>query len=174
MKNKISILFILSLTIFILSIFFLSLSKEKIYNTENLINDKIENFQIKDLITDKIIDKNEIKLNNFILINFWASWCAPCRAEHKYLMSLEKEEEIKIVGINFKDKKKQALFFLEDLGNPYYLLGEDRSGKVSVQFGVYGIPESILLDKEMKIIKKFIGPIDDEDYKIILKMIKKK
>ncbi len=174
MKNKISILFILSLTIFILSIFFLSLSKEKIYNTENLINDKIENFQIKDLITDKIIDKDDIKLNNFILINFWASWCAPCRAEHKYLMSLEKEEEIKIVGINFKDKKKQALFFLEDLGNPYYLLGEDRSGKVSVQFGVYGIPESILLDKEMKIIKKFIGPIDDEDYKIILKMIKKK
>ena len=174
MKNKISILFILSLTIFILSIFFLSLSKEKIYNTENLINDKIENFQIKELITDKIIDKDDIKLNNFILINFWASWCAPCRAEHKYLMSLEKEEEIKIVGINFKDKKKQALFFLEDLGNPYYLLGEDRSGKVSVQFGVYGIPESILLDKEMKIIKKFIGPIDDEDYKIILKMIKKK
>ena len=174
MKNKISILFILSLTIFILSIFFLSLGKEKIYNTENLINDKIENFQIKDLITDKIIDKDDIKLNNFILINFWASWCAPCRAEHKYLMSLEKEEEIKIVGINFKDKKKQALFFLEDLGNPYYLLGEDRSGKVSVQFGVYGIPESILLDKEMKIIKKFIGPIDDEDYKIILKMIKKK
>ena len=173
MKNKISILFILSLTIFILSIFFLSLSKEKIYNTENLINDKIENFQIKDLITDKIIDKDDIKLNNFILINFWASWCAPCRAEHKYLMSLEKEEEIKIVGINFKDKKKQALFFLEDLGNPYYLLGEDRSGKVSVQFGVYGIPETFVVNSKGIIKYKHVGAITEQVYKKINSIIKK-
>ena len=96
----------------------------------------------------------------------------PCKIEHKFLLSLKKDKNLKILGINFKDKKKNSIIFLEELGNPYYFLAEDKSGKVSVKLGIYGIPESILVDKNFIIIKKFIGPINSSDYNDIIKIIK--
>ena len=83
------------------------------------------------------------------LINFWASWCAPCRIEHPHLMELSKEKNLKILGVNFKDKKINALKFLKDLGNPYDYLAKDSKVKQSVNFGIYGIPESILIDNKL-------------------------
>ena len=74
--------------------------------------------------------------------------------------------------MNFKDKKRNALNFLNTLGNPYDLIVTDNNGKHSIHFGIYGIPESILIDKELKILAKFIGPIDKDDYKKIFKIIK--
>ena len=85
-------------------------------------------------------------------------------------MSLNKKN-IKILGVNFKDKKSSADYFLKKLGNPYYLVTSDQDGKSSVFFGVYGIPETILIDKDLKIIKKYIGPIDNNDVKKILKIV---
>ena len=70
------------------------------------------------------------------------------------------------------DKKKNSIIFLEELGNPYYFLAEDKNGKVSVKLGIYGVPESILVDKNFTIIKKFIGPINSSDYNDIIKIIK--
>ena len=95
----------------------------------------------------------------------------PCRTEHKYLINLSKKK-IKIIGINFKDKKKNANNFLKELGNPYNFVGKDSDGKASVLFGVYGIPESILVDNNLNIIKKIIGPIDQNQYNEILNLIK--
>ena len=97
-------------------------------------------------------------------INFWASWCAPCRVEHPYLMKLAKEQNLKILGVNFKDKKLNASKFLKELGDPYDYLTKDDYGKQSVNFGVYGIPESILINNESVILKKFIGPINIKDF----------
>ena len=78
-------------------------------------------------------------------------------------MQLSKEKNLKILGVNFKDKRNNALNFLNNLGNPYHFLAKDDKGKQSVNFGIYGIPESILIDKNFTVIKKFVGPLNLED-----------
>ena len=88
-------------------------------------------------------------------------------------MKIKKNSKnLKILGINFKDKEKDAKKFIEEFGNPYYFLAKDYEGRSSINFGIYGIPESILIDKNLKIIKKFIGPINHEDFNNILKLTK--
>ena len=106
------------------------------------------------------------------MINIWASWCAPCREEHPYLMQLSEENLLKIVGINYKDKKNYAITFLKKFGNPYSEIGSDKNGAISIDLGARGIPESILLDDLKNIVAKFIGPLKKNDYKKIIKIIK--
>ena len=105
---KLSIYFITSL---ILVLFFFGLSKDNTYNTSSLINKKIGKFQLHSLDELKKISEEDLKNNRFTLINFWASWCAPCRKEHKYLLYLNKINKMKVLGINYKDKKKMLKFF---------------------------------------------------------------
>jgi len=82
-----------------------------------------------------------------------------------------KNKKIKIIGINFKDKKINANNFLKELGNPYDFVGQDTDGKISISFGIYGIPESILVNNELTVIKKIIGPIDQTQFDDVLKII---
>ena len=86
-------------------------------------------------------------------------------------MILNKTSKLKLVGINFKDKQVNAKNFLKELGNPYHFIAKDEYGKISINFGVYGIPESILINKELVILNKYIGPLKDEDYSQIMKTI---
>ena len=86
-------------------------------------------------------------------------------------MNLQKTKKLKLVGINFKDKKNNAKNFLQDLGNPYHKIAKDENGKKSVIFGIYGIPESILINEELIVIHKFVGPLSNEDYDKILEII---
>ena len=79
---------------------------------------------------------------------------------------------MKIVGVNFKDKEEQAKKFLSELGNPYDVSTKDTNGKQSVFFGIYGIPESILINKELIVIKKFVGPLSANDFNYIKEIIK--
>ena len=166
---KITIIFLL---IFILGIFFLSLNKSSNYNTESLVGNKLGEIELVSLEDDSILTNDDFEKNSFTLINFWASWCAPCRIEHPQLMELSKENNIKILGVNFKDKKINALKFLEELGDPYDYLAKDSSGKQSVNFGIYGIPESILIDNKFNILKKIIGPLNDKDLEEIKEIIR--
>ena len=106
-------------------------------------------------------------------MNFWASWCAPCRKEHPNLVRLSKIKNLKLIGVNFKDEKDNARNFLRENGNPFDILAEDKNGKNSVNFGVYGIPETILIDSELKILKKYIGPLNITDVNEIRKIVKK-
>ena len=165
---KITIIFLL---IFILGIFFLSLNKSSNYNTESLVGNKLDEIELVSFEDNSIFTNDDFKKNSFTLINFWASWCAPCRVEHPQLMELSKENNIKILGVNFKDKKINALKFLKDLGDPYEYLTRDSNGKQSVNFGIYGIPESILIDNELTIIKKFVGPLTKQDLNNIKEII---
>ena len=165
---KITIIFLL---IFILGIFFLSLNKSSNYNTESLVGNKLGEIELVSFEDDSIFTNDDFKKNSFTLINFWASWCAPCRVEHPHLMELSKENNIKILGVNFKDKKINALKFLKDLGDPYEYLTRDSNGKQSVNFGIYGIPESILIDNKLTIIKKFVGPLTKQDLNNIIEII---
>ena len=86
-------------------------------------------------------------------------------------MKLSQKKNLKLLGINFKDKEPQAKIFLSELGNPYDLLAKDKNGKHSVKFGIYGIPESILINKELMIMQKFVGPLSVDDYNNIIKII---
>ena len=107
-----------SLLVFILGIFYLSLNKSSNYDTKFLVGNKLADIKLNSLQSDGFFVNDDFKNNKFTLINFWASWCAPCRVEHQYLMMLSMNKEIKILGVNFKDKKSNALKFLEELGDP--------------------------------------------------------
>ena len=173
MQKNIIKLSIISLIIFIISVFFLGLNKSSIYDTKDLVGQKITKIQLDHFSENRIITGEDLKKNDFTLINFWASWCAPCRDEHSMLLKLNNDKKnLKIVGVNFKDKKNNALKFLRDLGDPYDDIARDEFGKASINFGIYGIPESILIDKDLVIIKKFIGPISKDDYNFINQIIR--
>ena len=172
MQKNIIKLSIISLILFIIGVFFIGLNKNSIYDTKNLVGQKITKIKLEHFSDNKIITEEDLRKNNFTLINFWASWCAPCRAEHPILLKLNEEKNLKLLGVNFKDKKNNALEFLKDLGNPYDDLARDVLGKHSINFGIYGIPESILINKDLVIIKKFIGPISKNDYNYIKNIIR--
>ena len=171
MQNIIKLITVFIL-VFILTIFYLSLNRSSNYDTKFLVGNKLADIELKALESEKFFTNNDLKNNNYTLINFWASWCAPCRIEHQFLMILSKNKNIKILGVNFKDKKINALNFLEELGNPYFYLANDSTGKQSVNFGIYGIPESILVDNKLNILKKIIGPLNEKDLEEIEKIIK--
>ena len=174
MKININRIIVFAFIIFILSVFLFSLGRNTVYDTKSIIGKPIDNFQLRSINNyEDIVDEQYLKKKKFTLINIWASWCKPCRDEHEFLMNLSKEKKnLQILGINFKDKKNNALKFLSELGNPYNFITEDKSGKSSVTFGVYGVPESILINNDLIIIKKFIGPLNLRDFKDISKLIK--
>ena len=173
MFKNFKLIIILLFSLFLFLIFLKGLDKPNNYSTTNILN-KID---IK-LKARMLYEKREISLgellnkNNFSLINIWSSWCLPCRNEHPYLMVLKKNENINIIGINYKDKELNAKKFLTDLGNPYNKILVDTDGTKSIELGAYGIPETYLVNnKNKKIIKKFIGEIDDFKFKEILEII---
>ena len=174
MRIKIIKSFILIFIIFIIVVFFIGLKKNSIYDTKGLVGQKITNVQLNHFSKNKIFTEKILKENEFTLINFWASWCGPCRDENPILLRLNKEKNLKMLGVNFKDNKKNANSFLIELGNPYDELAVDNQGKQSINFGIYGIPESILINKDLIIIKKFIGPIFESDYEYIKSTVRKK
>lgn len=102
------------------------------------------------------------------LVNIWASWCGPCRVEHPELIALA-EKGVPIYGINYKDDPEKALKFLEDLGDPFALVGADEKGRMGIEWGVYGVPETFVIDGEGRIAHKHVGPIqvDDLEKKIL-------
>tara|TARA_B100000941_G_scaffold271643_1_gene230530 strand:- start:1363 stop:1884 length:522 start_codon:yes stop_codon:yes gene_type:complete len=164
----------IAILVFIISIFYFSLNINNNYNTEYLIGKKLSEFKLKKLNDNDFFTSNDLKKNKYTLINFWASWCAPCRIEHPVLIKLSEDQSLEILGINFKDKNKNAINFLKDLGNPYDHLASDKKGKQSIAFGIYGIPESILVNNEMTVLKKFVGPLNADDFNDIKKIISSK
>jgi cytochrome c biogenesis protein CcmG, thiol:disulfide interchange protein DsbE len=96
------------------------------------------------------------------VVNFFASWCVPCRIEHPMLMRLATEDKIAIYGIAYKDKPEAAQKLVEETGNPYARIGLDQSGRTGLDFGVYGVPETYVIDKTGRIRKKFVGPLSPE------------
>ena len=93
------------------------------------------------------------------LVNVWASWCIPCRDEVPFLEQLSKDKRIKLVGINYKDAPDNARRFLNRYGNPFVATGTDESGRNSIDWGVYGVPENFLIGRDGKIAYKLVGPI---------------
>lgn len=95
-----------------------------------------------------------------VLVNVWASWCVPCRAEHPVLTRLARE--VPIFGLNYKDKPEDARRFLVELGDPYRRIGTDPSGRVGIDWGVYGVPETYVVDAEGRIRHRHVGPLTEK------------
>lgn len=107
----------------------------------------------KTMFDDATLRDGKVKL-----VNYWASWCAPCRVEHPNLQALA-DEGIPLYGVNYKDDPDKALAFLEELGDPYLAVGADEQGKMALDWGVYGIPETFIVDGEGTILLRFAGPM---------------
>jgi cytochrome c biogenesis protein CcmG/thiol:disulfide interchange protein DsbE len=97
------------------------------------------------------------------LLNVWASWCGACRAEHDVLNRLVKNHQVKIVGLNYKDGSREAKQWLRKLGNPYEIVAVDRDGLAGIDWGVYGVPETFVIDQKGVIRYKNIGPVTQQD-----------
>ena len=173
MKLRLSFIFIFLTIIFIFLIFFKSLYEDKVYIPKQL-NNKIENISAKEFYSDDNMElKNLFEDHEYILINIWASWCLPCRQEHPYITKISKFDNLKVIGLNYKDKKNNAQNFLDELGNPYDIILKDLDGTKSIFLGAFGVPESFLVDKELNLLKKYIGPIDSESTIEVKKLLKK-
>lgn len=94
------------------------------------------------------------------IVNVWASWCVPCRVEMPLLVELAEDDTTPIYGINYKDNADAALGFLAEFGDPYARIGADRAGRVAIDWGVYGLPETFVIDAEGRIAYKHVGPFD--------------
>ena len=172
MKSKIIPLILIFVFLITFVIFFKGLKNSNIYTPNVNLKKKIPSFELKSFENDSnIITEKIFNGDKYFFMNIWASWCFPCKEEHKFLMELKKNEKIKLIGFNYKDNFKNASNFLKDLGNHYDIIVSDKDGTASIEWGAYGVPESFLVYQN-KIIKRFIGPINNEDFLEIQKIIR--
>ncbi|MDA8587020.1 DsbE family thiol:disulfide interchange protein [Rhodobacteraceae bacterium] len=108
----------------------------------------------------KPIAIDQLTQGKVTLVNYWASWCAPCRVEHPQLVELQREG-LEIVGVNYKDSPDKALRFLQELGDPYVAIGADNNGRNAINWGVYGVPETFVVDGDGNVVLRFAGPVTE-------------
>ena len=112
---------------------------------------------------DPAVFKGEVSV-----VNVWASWCVPCHDEAPLLTELARDKRLQIVGINYKDAPDNARRFLGRYGNPFGIVGVDGNGRASIEWGVYGVPETFVVGREGTIVYKLVGPITPENYRSVL------
>lgn len=168
--------FYVPLALFLVLIVFLAvgLNRDPHEVPSPLINKPAPAFKLTQLEQPEKIYSNEQLKGKVWLLNVWASWCTACRVEHPVLLDFAKSQTILLVGLDYKDQQKEAMSFLEKHGNPYDLTLVDADGRVGIDYGVYGVPESYLIDQQGVIRFKQIGPITAEVLNdTILPLIKK-
>jgi cytochrome c biogenesis protein CcmG/thiol:disulfide interchange protein DsbE len=171
MFHKLSVLPIL---IFLVILYFLysGLNKDPTLIPSPLIGKAMPTFSSTTLIDNQKINNNDL-LGEMHIINVWGSWCYACSIEHKHLIDIYSRGTINIYGLNYKDNRGSALEWLKVRGNPYKHNIYDNKGNIAIDFGVYGAPETFLIDKKGIIIHKHVGPIDENYYnKVILPNLK--
>ena len=172
MKKNFLYVLILCFSIFIFLIFLKGLNIINIYVPKDISNKKFINFVSKDLILDKeIIFQDLLKENKFTILNIWASWCIPCRSEHKYLVRLSKDQRLNLIGLNYKDNNSNAIKFLSEYGNPFSNILVDIDGIISIELGAYGVPETYIINNKKIVVKKYVGPLDQKKFDEITKII---
>ncbi len=172
MIRNIKFLFAIFFSLIIFFIFLKGLERDQNHLSKNNLKKVDTNLELQMLYENKKISLNElINKEKISLINIWASWCLPCKQEHSYLIRL-KEKNLNVIGINYKDKKLNAMNFLKDLGNPYSEVLVDSDGTKSIELGAIGVPETYLINGVTnEVIKKFIGPLDNLKFEEINKIL---
>lgn len=167
--------FVLPLSVFAVVVLFLwkglSLNPREIPSP--LIEKAVPAFTLPQLhAPDKTLSAAELK-GQVWLLNVWGSWCVSCRVEHPLLMQLARSGQVPIYGLNMKDQREDAIAWLQKFGDPYKVSASDLAGRTAIDFGVYGAPETFLIDKHGVIRHKQIGPITPEALRdTILPLIK--
>ena len=133
----------------------------------NLLNKKVPMFETESLLKNERFISSQEFGNEIILVNFFATWCKPCRDEHIYIKRFSNEKGIRVIGINYKDNYSNAVAWLKDLGNPYSDIPIDKGGKIAIDWGVYGIPETFIVNSKGIIKYRHVGPITKKIYKKI-------
>jgi cytochrome c biogenesis protein CcmG/thiol:disulfide interchange protein DsbE len=173
MKNKFSLFIVIIVLSFCFVIFYKGLNNSNIYEPKIKDKKNIPIFEGKDFNSNNYINSEKIfEEDIFYIVNIWASWCVPCRKEHPLLMELSKNQSIKLIGLNYRDNLNNAKNFINEFGNPYSQIIIDNDGALSIEFGAYGVPETFIIDKNKKIIRKFVGPINQKIVKEIKLIIK--
>lgn len=143
---------------------YVGLSGEPSKLPSTLINRPVPEFKLSAVTgLDKPgLSATDLRQGKVIVVNIWASWCGPCRAEHPILMQLSKRDDIVLVGINNKDDAANATRFLGALGQPFAAIGADTTGRVTIDWGGYGVPETFIVDGQGIIRYKHVGPLPDD------------
>lgn len=156
------ILFVLPLLVFgiVAGYFFVQLGEDPSIVPSALIDKPVPDFDTGPLLADKPgLATEDFRTGDVVLVNIWASWCIPCRAEHPLITRLAEDEGMTIYAINYKDKREDAIGWLQELGDPYSRIGFDESGRAGIEWGVYGVPETYVIDGEGRIRWKRVGPM---------------
>ena len=159
-------IFPLIMFFFIILVFsyFLIIKRDPSELPSALINKKAPMFKSTSLFDDETILANEIFGEETIIVNFFATWCIPCRAEHSFIEKLSKDKNIKVIGINYKDDSQKTIAWLKELGNPYTVIAVDMNGSIGLDWGVYGLPETFIVNKNSVITYKQVGPLKEKIY----------
>ena len=174
MKKKILILpaifFLLILSVFF---YLLIIDRNPSQVPSNLLNKNIPFFKAESIFKNKKFISSEELKGEITLVNFFATWCKPCRDEHVYISRFVNEEGIKVIGINYKDNNNKTIKWLKNLGNPYEDVLADKNGKIAIDWGVYGIPETFIVNEKGIIKYRHVGAITNKIYKKINLIISK-
>ena len=174
MKKKLLIIpSILFLSILLTFFYLLIIERDPSAIPSNLLDKNIPKFETESLLRkEKFISSKEFG-NEIVLVNFFATWCLPCRDEHIYIKRFSNEKGIRVIGINYKDNSKKTIQWLKNLGNPYSDVPIDKDGRIAIDWGVYGIPETFVINSKGIIKYRHIGPITKKIYQKINLLIKK-
>lgn len=159
----------------VLAVFMLGLQRDNAEILPSpLIDKQVPEFALSPLREGgKGLSSADLEAPGVKLVNIWASWCGPCRAEHPQLIELG-ESGIPLHGINYKDQPGNAIAFLDELGDPFERIGADSTGRTGIEFGVYGVPETFVVDGDGTIVYKHVGPVMPKDIeRFILPAIEK-
>ena len=168
MKKKLFIIpSILFLFVLLTFFYLLIIERNPSELPSNLLNKNIPEFETESLLKNaRFISSKEFG-KEIILVNFFATWCKPCRDEHFYIKRFSSEKEIRVIGINYKDNPEKAVQWLKKLGNPYSDIAVDKNGRIAIDWGVYGIPETFVISSKGIIKYRHIGPVTKKIYKKI-------
>jgi cytochrome c biogenesis protein CcmG, thiol:disulfide interchange protein DsbE len=159
------LVYLLPLALFLVLAGYFAISLRPNHDIHELPSAMIEKpapgFDLAGLGDNKPLALDTLKGHPFI-INFFASWCVPCRIEHPLLMRLAEQNHLPLYGIDYKDKPVDGSRLLATFGDPYRQVGVDRDGRVGLDFGVYGVPETYVIDSTGVIRKRFVGPLTAE------------
>ena len=168
--------FLVPLAVFValVAFFAIGLTRDPREVPSPLIDKPAPAFTLTQLHDEKVAFTPEDMKGKVWLLNVWASWCVSCRVEHPLLVEMAKQRVVPIVGLNYKDKRDDGVQWLAKFGNPYALSAYDVDGRVGIDFGVYGVPATFVIDKQGVVRYKQIGPITPEALeKKILPLIRK-
>ena len=172
MRKKLLILPLFFFLLIVLIFYYLLIIERNPYELpSNLLNKNVPVFETESLLKEeKFISDKEFK-KEITLVNFFATWCKPCQDEHMYIKRFANDKGLKIIGINYKDNSEKAILWLKKLGNPYATVAVDKNGRIGIDWGVYGIPETFIVNSKGIIKYRHVGPITKTEYEKISLLI---